>query len=256
MKLLAFIMIIYLTLGCMTDTDQYVTSKINTDSQSLSYLDRAIRILPLGDSRVEGSRPNYESYRYELWKLFMENEWHVDFVGPLVDESNYPSFMNTPFDTDHAGVGGFTSEDILLNISEALSAIESPDIVLLGIGGNDLLANTEVDTVIEQITEVIDILHNHNPHVTIFLEQIAPGNQQLMTAEFEVLLNTFHRALKDLASSHHASIVLVDMYTDWQENYLADEVHYNELGAQMIAERYYQALSDHFDPMTTEEDCL
>ena len=33
------------------------------------------KILPLGASRVEGARPNYESYRYELWKDLKENYW-------------------------------------------------------------------------------------------------------------------------------------------------------------------------------------
>jgi hypothetical protein len=31
------------------------------------------KILPLGASRVEGAKPLYESYRYELWKDLKEN---------------------------------------------------------------------------------------------------------------------------------------------------------------------------------------
>ena len=33
------------------------------------------KILNLGASRVEGGRPEYESYRYELWKKLKENNY-------------------------------------------------------------------------------------------------------------------------------------------------------------------------------------
>ena len=33
------------------------------------------KIMPLGASRVEGERPNYESYRYYLWKKLKENNF-------------------------------------------------------------------------------------------------------------------------------------------------------------------------------------
>ncbi|MFK7952374.1 MAG: hypothetical protein AB8B73_05975, partial [Ekhidna sp.] len=36
------------------------------------------KILPLGASRVEGARPEFESYRYELWKDLKENDWTFD----------------------------------------------------------------------------------------------------------------------------------------------------------------------------------
>ena len=33
----------------------------------------SIKIMPLGASRVEGGRPNYESYRFYLWKNLYRN---------------------------------------------------------------------------------------------------------------------------------------------------------------------------------------
>ena len=45
------------------------------------------KILNLGASRVEGGRPEYESYRYELWKKLKENNLIFDYVGTQTDES-------------------------------------------------------------------------------------------------------------------------------------------------------------------------
>ncbi len=44
------------------------------------------KILPLGASRVEGARPEYESFRYELWKRIKEKMAESDFERFWVDE--------------------------------------------------------------------------------------------------------------------------------------------------------------------------
>ena len=47
------------------------------------------KILPLGASRVEGARPDFESYRYELWKLLEEGGWesicHCTVLSETID---------------------------------------------------------------------------------------------------------------------------------------------------------------------------
>ena len=45
------------------------------------------KIMSLGASRVEGDRPNYESYRYELWKLLIDGNWNFDYVGTQSDNA-------------------------------------------------------------------------------------------------------------------------------------------------------------------------
>ena len=63
-----------------------------------------MQILPLGDSRVEGGRPHFESYRYELWKnlkqLGLED---FDFVGSIEDDGRFDDFQ---------GAGGATTDYI------------------------------------------------------------------------------------------------------------------------------------------------
>ena len=49
------------------------------DEQEAKPISTSInKILPLGASRVEGNRPDYESFRYELWKDLEEKG------GPLI----------------------------------------------------------------------------------------------------------------------------------------------------------------------------
>ena len=96
--------------------------------------------MSLGASRVEGERPNFESYRYELWKKLIDNNFTFDFIGTQSDNSKYPSFLGFNFDIDHEGRGGWTSGDILEGLEGWLKQTGSPDFVLLSSpGGNDAL---------------------------------------------------------------------------------------------------------------------
>lgn len=58
---------------------------------------------------VEGSRPEFESFRYELWKDLKENNWTFDFIGTQSDNASNPSFNSYDFDIDHEGRGGWIS---------------------------------------------------------------------------------------------------------------------------------------------------
>ena len=43
-------------------------------------------------------------------------------------------------------------------------------------------------------------------------------------------------------STSSSSIIAVDMYTGFNNSYLADDVHYNQARADFIAQRYYSVL--------------
>ena len=56
------IFLVSLIFGC--SNDEYSPKPISTSIN---------KIMTLGASRVEGSRPDYESFRYNLWKNMIEN---------------------------------------------------------------------------------------------------------------------------------------------------------------------------------------
>ena len=205
------------------------------------------KILPLGASRVEGNRPEYESFRYELWKDLTENGWTFDFIGTQSDEANYPSFNSLDFDIDHEGNGGWTSAEILQALPNNLEETGAPDIVLFSSpGGNDALLGLPYDEAIENINSIIDLLQNANPNITIIIELMAPGHSNMMTPELTTYFQQLHQGVVTICEEQSATnslVVEVDMSTGFSDVYLADDVHYNVAGADFIAQRYYTLLA-------------
>ena len=202
----------------------------------------------------KGDDDGYESYRYELWKKCISNNYTIDFVGMQYDDGNYPDFNGFSFDRDHEGIGGIETEGVLENIDEVLQQVNDFNVVLLCIGGNDLLNGIDdPQTAIDNIHLIIDAIQNTHPDVTIFIEKIAPGNNEIMTPEFQLKLDEFNQliaALATIQTNANSNVITVDMYTGFTENLLADDVHYNPEGALFIAERYFNAISSSFNSNT------
>ncbi|MEM9984023.1 MAG: hypothetical protein AAF804_02915, partial [Bacteroidota bacterium] len=82
----------------------------STPSRSLNV------IMPLGASRVQGARPEFESYRYLLWQKLVDGGWDVDYIGTVCDDASYLDHQGQSFDRQHEGRGGWTSGQILAGI--------------------------------------------------------------------------------------------------------------------------------------------
>ncbi|MCH9661935.1 MAG: hypothetical protein K0U54_13605 [Bacteroidetes bacterium] len=206
------------------------------------------KILPLGASRVEGARPKFESFRYELWKDLKENNHTFDFIGTESDAGTYPPFNSMNFDIDHQGISGWISGQILNSVSGWLDQTGSPDIVLFSSpGGNDGLEGLPYAQAVSNVNSIIDILQAKNPNVTIIIEQMAPGRSDIMTAELTSFFNQMQQEVLSIAinkSTATSQVITVDMFTGFTDSLLADDVHYNEAGAEFIATRYYNVLTN------------
>ena len=204
------------------------------------------KILNLGASRVEGGRPKYESYRYELWKKLKENNLIFDFIGTQTDESTYPQFNNLIFDCDHEGRGGWTSGDILEELYNWLSQTGPPNFVLFSSpAGNDALEELSYTKAVSNINDIIDVIQEFNPNTTIIIEQMAPARSDIMTSELTKFLEQIKKDVLTIAESKTTSkseVITVDMYSGFNDSLLADDVHYNEDGAKFIAGRYFDLL--------------
>ncbi len=205
-----------------------------------------IEILPLGDSRVDGDPGNYPSYRYELWKNLVEGQWDTDFIGTRTDVGEYNRVEGRCFDNEHEGTGGATTTDILMTL-RSVQFEKTPEVALVGIGGNDLLDGgaTDATPVVSRVGEIIGELRRLNPNMVIFVEQIAPGMSSIMTTELTNVFNDFNNQVGVLADSLNSTaspVIKIDMAAGWTDSYLADDVHYNDAGAKIIADRYYLAI--------------
>lgn len=209
----------------------------------------ATRILPLGASRVEGARPSFESYRYELWKLLVSNNKSFDFIGSATDNASYPAFNNKNFDTDHEGRSGATSGEVLTELTGSIGQIiaksGTPDIVLFSSpGGNDGLQNLSFDQAVQNVNATIDLLQKNNPNVTIIIEKMAPPHSSASAtiAAYLSRMNTEVSKIATAKTTTTSKVMTVDMFTGFTDAMLADQVHYNETGAGFIANRYYEVL--------------
>ena len=204
----------------------------------------------LNSCKKGSDEEGYESYRYELWKKCIQNNYEIDFVGQQYDDGTYPNFMGQSFDRDHEGIGGIETEDVLNNIEEVLSQTNNLDAVLLCVGGSDLLNGDDPQTAIDNIGLIIDEIQNIFPSIIIYLEQIAPGNNEIMTNDFQQKLTEFNGLIYNIAtdySNQNSTVMAIDMSTNFTENLLADDVHYNLEGAVFIAEQYYSSISTVFN---------
>lgn len=206
------------------------------------------KIMPLGASRVAGARPIFESYRYNLWKQLLDDGWEFDYIGTVEDEAAYPAYAGSNFDLDHEGRGGWTSGQILSEINAWLNEAGAPDIVLFSSpGGNDALQNLPFEQAVININAIIDAIQAANPNVTIIIEQMAPARSDLMTAELTTYFNSMQQEVVNIAAEQTTStsqVLTVDMFSNFNDDFLADNVHYNEAGAVFIADRYYEVLVD------------
>lgn len=241
MKMKSKILVLAITLLMFNACDKDDTSP-KLKSTSIN------KILPLGASRVEGARPDFESYRYELWKDLKENDWTFDFIGTQSDNASYPAFNSENFDIDHEGRGGWTSGEILQGLNSWLSQTGLPDIVLFSSpGGNDILNGQDYNQTISNVNAIIDDLQVNNPNITIIIEQPAQGRSDFMTTEFTNAFNQIRQDVLTIATEQTtmtSKVIAVDMFTGFNDTHLADEVHYNEAGAEFIANRYYNVLEN------------
>jgi lysophospholipase L1-like esterase len=205
------------------------------------------KLLPLGASRVQGNPPYYYSFRYPLWELLVEDGYVIDYLGNEQDNYSYGSPL-VDFDTDHEGHSGWTSGEILDELGGWLATIDTPQVVLFSSpGGNDVLDGLSYSSAITNVNAIIDTLQKHNPNITILIERMAPGHSFVMVGDLKTYfdyLETDIPAIADAKSTATSSVIVVDMATGFSDSLLADPIHYNEVGASFIAERYHAVLKN------------
>lgn len=192
----------------------------------------------------------FESYRYDLWKQLIDDDRSFDFIGTQLDSYQYPDYLGNSFDREHEGVGSIETDGVLINLRPVLSITESAEIVLLGIGTNDLVRGDLPQDIIKNVVRIIGILQRDNPNVTIFIEKIAPLHSAIMSTDLRQRTEAFNNLVDHIASRNtvrNQRIISVDMYTDFLDSYLDDGIHYNLEGANFIASKYMEAIQNHFE---------
>jgi len=232
-----------------------------------------INIVPLGNSITQAIDTTY-SYRYYLWKKFVDEGLNYNFVGTQNLEYSYansgnpgwPDYLGQSFDRDHEGHYGWSAKAILEGVSflpdeDSLSGwIQNytPDIALVHLGHNDLLEYgathaVAVNRAYGRLLRVVDTLRQYHPNIIILFAKIIPtryhyynGTDSSYNVQYDrvPLLNDLITNLPTEKFDPNSPIWIVDQYTgfDTITDLAIDGVHPNELGEEKMAQKWFESI--------------
>jgi lysophospholipase L1-like esterase len=158
--------------------------------------------------------------------------------GASQNES-YPNVLKEKIGINvvNEGISGNTTKDGVNRI-EAVISEHNPSLILVGLGGNDMLRNVSEEETKENLSKIIKISQSKGIQV-ILLATPKPSGLGLIgylsDAEF----------YKELAEQHNV-LLIEDVYSKWLEKneYKSDQIHLNSKGYQKVAEHIAEFLKE------------
>ena len=153
-------------------------------------------------------------------------------------ETAYPAVLAelTQWQIINAGVNGNTSADVLARTDEVIR--QNPDLVLIGVGGNDVLQRVQPTTTVANITATIDKLQSANIPVILIAQPHFSASALFGRASDNPIYD-------DIAESKD-----IPLYADGWSQVLSDEVlksdqiHANSAGYRQFATQLYDYLQE------------
>jgi lysophospholipase L1-like esterase len=179
---------------------------LTSTHQDFSKISAGVKIVCFGDSLTHGTGASSgKDYPSQLSKMISR---------PVIN----------------AGVSGDTTARALQRLERDVLSY-SPDIVLITLGGNDLKNGIGRDTAFENLTMIVNLLHNQGARVII-------GGLSIPFRD-----RGFGRAYKKLADETGATLIpnILEGIMGNRE-LMSDPIHPNDAGYKIVAERFYQAV--------------
>lgn len=154
------------------------------------------------------------------------------------DETAYPTVLAelSKWNVVNAGVNGDTSADVLYRVNKVVQ--HNPDLVLLGVGGNDVLQRIAPDTTRANIIATIDTLQFKNIDVVLIAEPHLSTSALFGKASDNPLY-------KDIAESEGVPLYSNGWSTVLSDDALkSDKIHANAAGYRQFAEGLHNYLKD------------
>lgn len=144
------------------------------------------------------------------------------------EEITYLSVINS-------GINGNNSEQVFNRIENEINE-HHPDIVFLGIGGNDFIQRVEEETTKSNIINIIDIIQNNNAKVIL----IATPKPSL-TGAIGILSD--HNIYKEIANEKNI-LLIEDLWSEIlsDQKKKSDPIHANDIGYQEFAQKLVKIL--------------
>ncbi len=210
------------------------------------------RIMPLGDSITDGGGSHNAAYRYELFRLALQNQKKLTFVGSKA--SGPDTVDGQPFPKATEGHSGWTIDDgggregLYPKIVGWLTTTPA-DIVTLMIGTNDIDINLDRPNAPMRLGLLIDRIATQSPNALIVVAQIVPTQEDAGNVPV-IAYNAAIPALVDERAKAGKHVVLVDMYgaftknADYKTAWLGDRLHPNDAGLVVMAATWWAAIGD------------
>lgn len=213
-KVIVAVLVIAGGLAWLFSRDVYDNKSLVSDIAPRSTDDGTVKIIALGDSLTAGyGLPISESYPAQLESALIEQGLKVKVIN--------------------SGVSGETTRGNLERA--AFIRNQAPDIVLLGIGGNDALRLLPLTETKDNLRKTVEILRSGpNPPVVILLQMQAPLNVGLSYKQ------SFDAMYKEVASEF--GLILLPFITAEvflkAQNKLPDGIHLNRSGYGEVVRLY------------------
>ncbi|MBU2968866.1 arylesterase [Pseudoalteromonas sp. C2R02] len=152
----------------------------------------------------------------------------------VANQYNYPSVLAnlSGLTVINGGISGETTAQGLKRFENTLIE-HQPDLILLLEGGNDFLRNKSLALTQSNLAKMIEIAQSYN--IQLILLAVPTKSLFLSPADF----------YQDLAKKYDV-VLIEDIVTDLLKNneYKSDQIHFNQLGYQKLAQHIHQILID------------
>lgn len=222
-----------------------------------------VQILCLGDSITQANDEGC-GYRYALWKKLIDDEILFDLIGSMDKRfreepgSACPAYKGRTFDPDHEGHWAWRIDEILGkphnlplesgtgNLAQWLKGY-TPDIVLLHLGHNDAGHNESAERMAGELKQVIHLLQQDNPAVTILLAKVIPCVNPVWNTRLNVLNSIIDGVAVDTQTAT-SKVMVIDQATGFDplEDTL-DNTHPNARGAEKMAKKWMAGIKKVLD---------
>jgi len=213
-----------------------------------------VRILPIGDSITQGRKgggkhkPTY-SWRYPLWKMCVDADLPVDFVGSMTGGFNgdpkWDDYKGRAFDRDHEGHWGWTPRGVADKLPGWIETYDPPDIALILLGTNGAKKDDAIGVAVEAHEAMIATIRKRNAEAVIVIG--------LPFQEWKPFpkMREAYRAMAKRLSTQRSPVLTVDHAPGWVSKpdkpgtHTVDWVHPNEAGDTKLAGNWFGVIEPH-----------